>query len=90
MSRPVLISETADRDLRQACQWWAEHRSSADAERWFDGFIGRLLNLSADAERYALASEAHAFTTEVRQLNFGLGDIVREERVLILRIRHLS
>ena len=98
MKRAVLISEAADHDIREICRWRAEHRSSEEAERWHNGLVDELLKLDQHAERFAAAAESHAFSIQVYQINFGLGSrpthralyLVREEQVLILRVRHLA
>ena len=96
--RAVLISDKAERELREACAWWAQNRSAAEAENWYSKFVEQLLALSDNAERFALAQEAHAFSAKVYQLNFGLSGhpthralyIIRDEEVIILRVRHLA
>lgn len=45
MNLPVLIMPEAEEALRRNAEWWAEHRSAAQAERWYDGFSTAILAL---------------------------------------------
>jgi plasmid stabilization system protein ParE len=98
MSHQVFLTDRAQRDLVQACTWWAENRSAEQAERWYDGIANAILSLASNPERCPLAPENEAFPYELRQLNYGLGRRpthravfgIRPDRVLILRVRHLA
>ena len=97
MARPVILMDRALEDMEENCRWWAEHRSYNQAERWYDGFIAAIKNLSADAEQHALAAENANFPFEIRQLNYGLGRrpahraiyTIRPDMILVLRVQHL-
>jgi plasmid stabilization system protein ParE len=98
MTLAVFLTDRADRDLVQACTWWAENRSAEQAERWYDGFSRAILSLATNPERCPLAPENEALRYEVRQLSYGLGRrpthravfTIRGNMVLILRVRHLA
>lgn len=37
MSLRVVIAEQAEREMQSAFNWWAEHRSKLQADRWYAG-----------------------------------------------------
>ncbi|WP_428307419.1 type II toxin-antitoxin system RelE/ParE family toxin [Lacipirellula sp.] len=98
MSRLVILSDRAHADLEINCEWWAEHRSAEQAERWYNAFALEIRSLATTAEQHSKASESDRFPFELRQLNFGLGShpthravyIIRPDMILVLRIQHLS
>jgi plasmid stabilization system protein ParE len=98
MSYDVVITDRAAEQLKSAAQWWAEHRSLAQAERWYDGFIRAILKLAQEPQRCSLAREHDKFPFEIRQLIYGLGRkgthravfTIRQDKVVILLIRHLA
>jgi plasmid stabilization system protein ParE len=98
MTYRVALTDRAYEELDQACSWWANHRSSEQALRWYNGFIRAIQTLSEDPARCVLAAESDLFPYELRQLNYGLGNkpthravfTIRPDLVLVLRIRHLA
>lgn len=38
MTYHVVFTEQASRELEQAADWWAEHRSLDQVARWYAGF----------------------------------------------------
>ena len=46
MSLSVIITPEAAHNLWEAAEWWARHRSLAQAQRWYDGFVDALDSLS--------------------------------------------
>jgi plasmid stabilization system protein ParE len=94
----VLLTQRAQDELDQAHDWWAENRSSEQANRWYVEFLQAMLTLENAPQRWPLAPENEFFPYEVRQLNFGLGSrpthralyTVRPDVVVILRVRHLA
>jgi len=98
MSYRVALTDQAREELDQACTWWGENRSPAQAVRWYNGFIEVLQSLAKSPERCPLAAENDAFPYELRQLAYGLGRkpthravfTIRPDMVLVLRIRHLA
>jgi plasmid stabilization system protein ParE len=94
----VLLAQRAQEELEDAHQWWAENRSSEQADRWYTGFVRAMLALENNPERCLLAPEGELFPMEIRQLNFGLANkpthralyTVRPDAVVILRVRHLA
>ena len=98
MTFEVIFTARAARELEQAAHWWAEHRSAAQAHGWYDGFFKRLVALEHNPERYPLARENGRFPYQLRQLAFGLRRrlthravfTIREDRVVILAVRHAA
>ena len=37
MSRRVVITAQAEREMQSAFDWWAAHRSKLQADRWYAG-----------------------------------------------------
>ena len=98
MSLPVLVTERAHNELDDAYRWWAKHRSSEQANRWYNEFLVALESLADDANRWAVARENDNFPYEIRELHFGLARrpthravfTIRPESVLVLTIQHVS
>lgn len=94
----VVLTVRAEAELQEAHAWWSAHRSPAQADRWYTGFVRQLLTLETDPERHPYAPENEFFPYELRQLHYGLGRrpthraifTVRPEKVVILRVRHLA
>jgi plasmid stabilization system protein ParE len=94
----VIITQRAERDLRDAAHWWAENRSAEQAARWLDGFNSRLQTLAKQPSRCPLAAESAQFSFELRELHYGLGRrpthravfTVAEDFVLVLAVRHAA
>ncbi|MBX9788434.1 MAG: type II toxin-antitoxin system RelE/ParE family toxin [Pirellulales bacterium] len=98
MNRRVVLSARAKRELIAATEWWATHRSTEQADRWYAGFLKTLEALSDTAPRYPLARERATFAAELRQLNYGVSKrpthravfVVHDDVVVVLTIRHLA
>ncbi len=98
MSYRILVTEQARRDLRQSCRWWARNRSSEQAQEWFEGFVKALYSVGENPERFPLAHEDGAFSSELRQFGYGLAKhpthravfTIQSDTILILRVRHLA
>ena len=98
MSRRVVITEQAEREMQSAFAWWAEHRSKRQADRWYAGLAKSIANLSENAERHSQSRERDRFAYEIRDLLFGLGRrpthravfAIRGEEVVVLTIRHVA
>ena len=93
----VILPEAEDIALRTA-KWWAENRSSEQAQCWFHGIYDAFDTLEQHPERCPLARENSLLPIELRELHYGLGDrpthriifTVRPDSVVILTIRHTS
>jgi len=93
----VILTKRAEAELEEQYQWWAENRSTDQANRWYSGFLTKMLSLEQDPHRSASAPENNLFSYQVFQLNYGLSHrpthraiyTVVKEKVVILRVRHL-
>ena len=98
MNFTVVLTDRAARELEETTRWWAEHRSTNEAKRWYTAFLQAIFSLESNPERCAFARENGKLTYEVRQLAFGLGRrfthravlTIRDDVVVILSIRHLA
>jgi plasmid stabilization system protein ParE len=98
MSLRVVITEQAEREMQTAFNWWAEHRSKRQADRWYDGLAKAIAHLAEDPERHSRSKEKDRFTYEIRDLLFGLGRrlthravfTIRGEDVVVLTVRHVG
>ena len=98
MTRQVVVTARAKKELYEAAVWWAANRSTEQAIRWLEGFEAAIQNLAQDAERQPLVSEASTLPRELRQLNYGLGRRkthravfeIRDDKVFVHTIRHLA
>lgn len=68
----IVLSDAAKKDLRTNVQWWSEHRSSAEAERWYAAILESIYSLKQMPRRCLLAREAEALGIELHNLWFGL------------------
>jgi plasmid stabilization system protein ParE len=57
MKYSVRIMPEAYHELEASAVWWAEHRSSEEALRWYDGFVAKLESLQSMPESHSLARE---------------------------------
>jgi plasmid stabilization system protein ParE len=98
MSLRVVITEQAEREMQAAFDWWAEHRSKKQADRWYAGLAKAIAELSNNPERHGQSRERDRFTYEIRDLLLGLGSrpthravfTIRGEEVVVLTVRHLA
>ena len=98
MSFRVVITEQAEREWQSAFDWWTEHRSKRQADRWYAGMANAIADLSANAELYSRSRERDRFVFEIRDLLFGLVRrpthravfTIRGDEVVVLAVRHLA
>jgi plasmid stabilization system protein ParE len=98
MTYRVLLTDNARRDLEAACNWWARNRSHSQAQRWYAGFAAAIRSLARNPGKCPPAQESERLPYQLRQLNYGVGRrpthravfVIREETVLVLRVRHLA
>ena len=94
----VTLSERACRDIDDAHNWWAENRSTEQADRWYRGLVQRVFALEEAPQRCGLAPENSSFPYEIRQLLFGLRSkpthrvvfTIRSDQIIVLRVRHVA
>lgn len=95
MSYRVNITGPAKQDIRHSVDWWSEHRSSEEADRWYLGIYDAMRSLSQMPHRFGRADEQELADEEVRQMGFGLGRrlthrvvyAVIEDQVIVYRVR---
>lgn len=98
MSFRVVITEQAEREMQSVFDWWAEHRSKVQADRWYAGLAKTIAGLSDDPEKQSQSRERDRFSYEIRDLLFGLGRrpthraviTIRGEEVVVLSVRHVA
>lgn len=98
MTHRVVLTHRADRELEDAADWWAAHRSPDQAARWYAGFSDAIASLAENPQRCPLAPENGLFPYEIRELHYGLGSrpthravfTIRPDMVLVLTIRHAA
>lgn len=98
MSHEVRLTRRAEQQLNDAVDWWAEHRSPEQAERWHAGIVNAMLSLGANPLRCRLARENCSVPIELRELLYGWGRrpshrilfTVRQDRIVVYAIRHVA
>ncbi len=94
----VVLTDGASEELQEDAIWWAEHRDSAQALQWFDGFIHALNQLSENPVTYPVAAESVRYSVDLRQMLYGIGKKpthravfqVCGNEVVVHGIRHLA
>lgn len=94
----LVITEPAESDIRAAYQWWRDHRSAEQAERWYRGVYQAIQTLQERPERCPRSPESDLLPTGLRQLLFGIGSrgthrivfTVIETDVIVVRVRHAA
>ena len=98
MSFLVVITEQAEREIKSAYDWWAEHRSKRQADRWYNGISKAIAELSENPDRHGESRESDSFSYEIRDLLFGIGRrpthravfTIRGNEVVVLTVRHTA
>jgi plasmid stabilization system protein ParE len=94
----VITTERAAQEIEDAAAGWAENRSVAQAQRWYQGIRAAIAGLAAPPEAHPVAAENDSFPYEIRKLHYGLRSksthrviftIVRRT-VLVLTVRHAA
>ena len=57
MTRQVIVTSRAKKQLYESALWWSEHRSTAQAIQWLQGFETAIADLAFEAERQPLIPE---------------------------------
>src|SRR6266700_2950413 len=52
MSFRVAITEQAEREMQSAFNWWAQHRSKRQADRWYAGLAKAIAALAENPQRH--------------------------------------
>lgn len=97
MKYDVVLTDTARRQLDEACSWYAAQDRHV-ADKWYNGFIDALISLENNPQQHGLAGENDAFSEELRQVLYGSGHkkthravfAIRPGMVVVHLIRHLA
>jgi plasmid stabilization system protein ParE len=98
MTYEVVLTDRAYEQLEAAYKWWADHRSQAQAAKWYNSFADAIASLANRPTRCPLSRENGPFPYEMRDLYFGTGGRrthravfrVHGKKVVVLAIRHLA
>lgn len=98
MKYQIVLTQLAQADIREAVTWWRDHRSSEQAERWYDKIYPPIGTLSDSPDRCPLAPETDLLSTGLRQLHFGVSRrtthrivfTIDGSDVVIFRVRHIA
>ncbi len=98
MKYQVVVTERAELQLREVYDWWAEHRSRAQAIRWYRGIYRAILELRSSPDRKPTTAEQILPSETLHELRYGLGHrkshravyVIRDNQVVALLIRHLA
>lgn len=93
----VRLTDRANRQVREAHQWYAQ-RSLSAAERWHESLMRCLRSLTAHASHCPLAAESSLFPVPVHEITFGSGRrkshrvlfVIRPELIVVHSVRHLA
>jgi len=94
----VVIMPIAEADIGEAYEWWHEHRSAEQAQRWYQEIYLAIQGLSESAARRPLSPEAAKLCVDIREFYFGIGTypthrvvfIIENATIKVLRVLHLS
>ncbi len=94
----VVITGPARRDIQDAHQWWAEHRSAEQAGKWDLGVRAAIQMLRNRPEQSSSVAESDLSAAGIRQRLYGLGRrathrilfAIDGTDVVVLRVRHTS
>ena len=97
MTREVLVTEKAERQLHAAADWYAEQNPHV-ADEWFAGISAAIIDLADNAERFGLARESETLGFELRERRYGLGKrithrilfVIRGTTILVHQVRHVA
>jgi plasmid stabilization system protein ParE len=72
MTYRVVILRAAELDVRQIVDWWGEHSSREQAERFYRSIFPAMAGLAHQPDRCPISPETDLFRTGLRELHFGL------------------
>jgi plasmid stabilization system protein ParE len=98
MKYRLIVHDRVREDIRRNRDWWAEHHSEAQAQRWFDLAFASLEKLETFPESRPLSYENDDFPIEIRDLPFGFGSrpsyravfTIKDDAVHVLAVRRCS
>lgn len=98
MKYRIIVRDHVREDIRRNRDWWAEHHSETQAERWFDLAFASLESLETFPQRHPLSYENDEFPYEIRDLPFGFGSrpsyravfTIKGDEVHVLAVRRAA
>lgn len=95
MTYKVVVTDRAQSQLHDAFAWWASHRSSLQAARWYEAYADAVMKISEAPLRYGYSAENGRFPFEIRNCYFGASRnrthrivfTIREQEILIVAVR---
>ena len=72
MTRDVVLTRTAERQLNAAVDWYAGQNPEV-ADDWFNGLLAAISDIAKYPERFGLAHENDELPFEFREMRYGLG-----------------
>ena len=95
MTYRLRVTARAVADADEAYAWIAEHRSPAQAERWYQELFTQMETLTRHPTRCPRAAESDKFPEELRELLYGKRKgkyriifTIRDNDVVVLYVRH--
>lgn len=73
MSRTVRLTIEFEAAITDNALWWADHRSTEQARRWYTEVLDFVETLADDPERFPVAAESQRAGAEVREMLFSIG-----------------
>jgi plasmid stabilization system protein ParE len=96
MSYTVIVMPAAQKEMDEAYEWLVS-QTLQHAPPWYNGLLDSMYSLENSPARCPLAPESKDSPEEIRQLLYGdkrhayrILFCIRENRVLILHIRHTA
>lgn len=93
----VIITKPASDDIQANYEWWRDHRSEVQAEKWYDRIFDKIATLSHMPLRCPRAPEAEKIGRDIHQALFGTSNTthrivfeVKNQTVIVLRVRGLA
>lgn len=99
MTHRLIITPLASAILDEVARWYLSTSGDPEvADRWWSGFRDALESMTADPERFPLASESDDLEFELRELHYGSGRRpthralfrIKGDAVEVLTIRHAA
>jgi plasmid stabilization system protein ParE len=91
------VTARAVADADEVHAWIAEHLSTSQADRWYQGLFKQMETLTRQPSRCPRAAESDKFPEELRELLYGKGKskhriifAIRDNDVVVLRVHHAA
>lgn len=92
------LTQRAENDINRNADWWEEHRSKEQADRWYLGIFDAMKSLTQMPTRCGMAPEADSLELPIRHLLYGVSGklthrvlfTIEENDVIIYRVLHFA